>query len=75
MSMTEEIVSRTLLGCLKSQGLRCKVGTRARAGAFCLGWAGSGQIQPNTIDSFSFSTRIRKLKRNAKNARPILLGS
>jgi hypothetical protein len=26
-----------------------------RAGAFCLGWAGSGQIWPNTIPSFSFS--------------------
>jgi hypothetical protein len=24
------------------------------AGAFCLGWAGSGQIQPNTIDFFFF---------------------
>jgi hypothetical protein len=30
------------------------------AGAFCLGWAGLGQIQPNTIDSFSFSSGIRE---------------
>jgi hypothetical protein len=29
------------------------------AAAFCLGWAGSGQIQPNSVDSFSFSFSAR----------------
>ena len=42
------------------EGLGAKPTHRhARAGAFCLGWAGSGQIQPNTVDSFSFSFSAR----------------
>jgi hypothetical protein len=38
----------------------------ARAGAFCLYWAGSGLIQPNTFDSFSFSSRIREFIENCR---------
>jgi hypothetical protein len=41
---------------------------RARAGAFCLGWAGSGQIQPNPIYVFlfSFSARVREFIENGR---------
>jgi hypothetical protein len=40
----------------------------ARAGTFCLDWAGSGQIQPITVSSFSFSfsARIREFLENCR---------
>jgi hypothetical protein len=46
-----------------------RAGVGARAGEFCLCWAGSGQIQPITVGSFpfSFSARIREFLENCKN--------
>jgi hypothetical protein len=40
----------------------------ARAGAFCLSWAVSGQNEPSTVDpfSFSFSARIREFLKNCR---------
>jgi hypothetical protein len=67
MSATEATVSRALLDCFKGQGPRYKMAVRARArGCVCLSWAGSGQIWPITIDSFSFSfsTRVREFLEN-----------
>ena len=50
-SATEAIVSQTLTGCLKSQGLRCKTDTRARSTSAGPAWAGLGQFRSRTVDS------------------------
>jgi hypothetical protein len=53
----------------------------ARGGAFACSQADLGQFRPSTIHnfSFSFSSTVREFiencRKNAKNTRPILLGS
>jgi hypothetical protein len=51
-----------------ARGLCANTPAQARAGTFRLSWAGSGEIEPSTVDlfSFSFSTRLRKSIENSR---------
>jgi hypothetical protein len=61
-------VLQTLFKLFKTTGAFAQSHQRRRAGAFCLSWAVSGQIEPSTVDlfSFSFSTRLRKSIENSR---------
>jgi hypothetical protein len=73
MSVTQTNSAQgSLLVIQTAEGLSAKpLRERMHAGAFCLCWAGSGHIQPNTVHSFSFSFSAR-IKEFIENSRKML---
>jgi hypothetical protein len=72
VSGTEKQYCRLFKDFSNHQGPLCKsdaAGTRG--GAFCRYWAGSGWIEPSTVDLFSFSFATR-LWKSIENSRKVL---